>query len=62
MFKNLGPRLIGIRDATMLEGLELAKAYGYEGLDPNLGEARQLAEEHSVEYVTCSPKTGPTEM
>ena len=50
MFKNLSPGAIGIR-ATMLEGLELAKATGYGGLDPNLGEARQLAQEHSIEYV-----------
>lgn len=50
MFKNLNLTAIGIR-ATMLEGLELAKATGYEGLDPNLGEAQQLAQEHSVEYV-----------
>jgi len=50
MFKNLSPGAIGIR-ATMLEGLELAKATGYGGLDPNLGEMRQLAQEHSVEYV-----------
>jgi len=35
----------------MLEMLELAKATGYEGFDANLGEARQLADENSVEYV-----------
>ena len=35
----------------MLEGLELAKTTGFEGLDLNLGEARQIAQEHSVEYV-----------
>ena len=50
MFKNLLPWAIGIR-GTLLEMLELAKTTGYGGLDPNLGEARQLADEHSVEYV-----------
>lgn len=50
MFKNLSPGAIGI-SANMKEGLELARATGFQGLDLNLGEARQLAEEHSVEYV-----------
>jgi len=35
----------------MEEGLELAKSAGFGGLDLNLGEARQLAEAQSVEYV-----------
>jgi len=50
MYKNLNLRAINI-DATLLEGLELAKANGYGGLDPHLGEAEELAQEHSVEYV-----------
>ena len=35
----------------MKEGLALAKNAGFEGLDLNIGEAHQLAEEHSVDYV-----------
>ena len=50
MFKNLNLGAINIR-GTMLEGLELAKTAGYGGLDPNLAEAKNLAEEHSVAYV-----------
>lgn len=50
MFKNLSTGAIGIR-AGMKEGLALAKNAGYEGLDLNIGEAHQLAEEHSVDYV-----------
>ena len=50
MFKNLSPGAIGIR-ANMQEGLELAKATGFEGLDLNLGEAQQIAQEHSVDYL-----------
>ena len=50
MFKNLSTGAIGIR-ADMKEGLALAKNAGYEGLDLNIGEAHQLAEEHSVDYV-----------
>ena len=51
MFKNLSPGAVGIRDINMQEGLELAKSTGFGGLDLNLGEANQLAEEHSAQYV-----------
>ncbi len=50
MYKNLSTGAIGIR-ANMKEGLALAKEAGFEGLDLNIGEASQLAEEHSVQYV-----------
>ncbi len=50
MFKNLSTGAIGIQ-ADMKEGLTLAKNAGFEGLDLNIGEASQLAEEHSVQYV-----------
>ena len=51
MFKNLNLSAISIRGTTMLEGLELAKANGYGGYDPNLGEVEQLAQEESAEHV-----------
>ena len=50
MFKNLSTGAIGIH-AGMTEGLTLAKNSGFEGLDLNIGEAGQLAQEHSVDYV-----------
>ena len=50
MFKNLNLNAINIR-VTMLEGLALAKANGYEGLDPNLKEVAELVEEHSIDHV-----------
>ena len=50
MFKNLSTGAIGIH-ADMKKGLALAKEAGFEGLDLNIGEANQLAEEHSVDYV-----------
>ncbi len=50
MFKNLSTGAIGIH-ADMKEGLTLAKEAGFKGLDLNIGEASQLAEEHSVQYV-----------
>ena len=50
MFKNLSTGAIGIR-ANMTEGLDLAKNSGFEGLDLNIDEANQLAQEHSVQYV-----------
>ena len=51
MFKNLSPGAVGIRGINMQESLELAKSTGFGGLDLNLGEAHQLAQEHSVQYV-----------
>ena len=50
MFKNLSTGAIGIH-ANMKEGLALAKNAGFDGLDLNIGEANQLAQEHSVDYV-----------
>ncbi len=50
MFKNLMPFALGIR-APMLEVLELVKTTGFEGMDLSLGEAQQLAKEHSVAHV-----------
>ena len=50
MFKNLSTGAIGIR-ANMTEGLELAKNAGFEGLDLNIDDASQLAQEHSVQHV-----------
>ena len=50
MFKNLSTGAIGIH-AGMTEGLALAKNAGFDGLDLNIGEANQLAQEHSVDYV-----------
>ena len=51
MFKNLNLVAISIRDTTMLEGLELAKANGYEGFDPSIDEVEKLAQENSVDHV-----------
>lgn len=50
MFRNLSTGAIGIQ-ANTTEGLALAKDAGFEGLDLNIGEASQLAEEHSIDHV-----------
>lgn len=50
MYKNLNLGAIGIR-GTMLEGLELAKKFGFGGLDIGLGETAKLAKEKSVDHV-----------
>ncbi|HIA65455.1 TPA: sugar phosphate isomerase/epimerase [Candidatus Poribacteria bacterium] len=50
MFKNLSPGAISI-SADMHQGIELAKNAGFDGLDLNIGEASQIAEEKSVGYV-----------
>lgn len=50
MFRNLSTGAIGIQ-ANMSEGLALAKDTGFEGLDLNIGEASQIAKEHSIDHV-----------
>ncbi len=50
MFRSLSPGAIGIR-ANTIEGLELAKAANYQGLDINIGEIAKMVEEKSADYV-----------
>lgn len=50
MFRSLSPGAIGIR-ANTIEGLELAKAADYQGLDINMGEVAKMVEENSADYV-----------
>jgi len=50
MFRSLGPGAIGIR-ASFTEGLELAKAAGFQGLDVNIGGLAELMAEKSADYV-----------
>ncbi|GAB4517543.1 MAG: sugar phosphate isomerase/epimerase [Anaerolineae bacterium] len=51
MFKNLSAGAIGVRDVTLAEAIELARAAGFEGIDFSIREAAQLADAHGVEYV-----------
>jgi len=51
MYKDLNLVAISIRDTSLQEGLELAKANGYEGFDPNIAEVETLVQEKSVDYV-----------
>jgi len=44
MFRNLSPGAVGIK-ATFGESIQLAKDAGYEGLDLNLGAAKELGPE-----------------
>jgi sugar phosphate isomerase/epimerase len=50
MYRNLSPGAVGIR-ASFIEGLELTKGAGFDGVDLNVGEAARLADEHSIEWV-----------
>ena len=50
MFRSLGPGAIGIR-ASLTEGLEIAKAADFQGLDVNINEAAKLVEEKSADHV-----------
>jgi len=50
MFRSLGPGAIGIR-ASIVEGLELAKAADFQGLCIGIGAISKLVEENSADYV-----------
>ncbi len=50
MFRSLSPGAIGIR-ASLTEGLELAKASDFQGLDISIGEVARMVEENSPDYV-----------
>ncbi len=50
MFRSLSPGAIGIR-ASLTEGLELAKAANFQGLDIGIGEVARLVEEKSADHV-----------
>src|SRR5262249_32027142 len=50
MFRDLAPGAVGIK-ASFIEGMELAKGAGYQGVDLNIGEAARLVEQHSIEWV-----------
>ena len=50
MYACLSPGAIGIRMA-LPDALKLAAAAGFEGLELDVGEAADLAEQHSVQYV-----------
>jgi sugar phosphate isomerase/epimerase len=50
MFKNLSPGAINIR-CSWVEGLDLARAAGFQGADLNVGEAQAIAREQGVEAV-----------
>lgn len=51
MFKNLSPGAIGIRNLTLADSIELARASGFAGIDFNIREAADLAALRGVEYV-----------
>jgi sugar phosphate isomerase/epimerase len=50
MFRSLSPGAIGIR-ASLTEGLELAEAADFQGLDISIGEVARMVEENSPDYV-----------
>ena len=50
MYACLSPGAIGIRMA-LPDALKLAAATGFEGLELDIGEAADLAEQRGVEYM-----------
>jgi sugar phosphate isomerase/epimerase len=51
MFKNLSPGAIGIRNITLPQAIELARQTGFTGIDFNIREAAELAEQEGIGYV-----------
>lgn len=51
MFKNLNAGAIGINNKSLAETIVLAHKSGFGGIDFNIREAAQLADEHGVDYV-----------
>jgi len=51
MFKNLSAYAIGIRTYSLPQVIDLAKQTGFSGVDFGIQEAKQLADEHSIQYV-----------
>lgn len=47
MFKNLNPGMIGIH-ASLVEALDMAAQYGFDGVDINLPDMAEIARETSV--------------
>ncbi len=50
MFKNLNPGMIGIH-ASLVEALDMAAQYGFDGVDINLPDMAEMARETSVDEV-----------
>jgi sugar phosphate isomerase/epimerase len=51
MFKNLSPGAIGIRGLSLSQAIELAKKTGFQGIDFDIREAAQLADQHDIDHV-----------
>lgn len=51
MFKNLNAGAIGIRNYTLEQTLGLAKQTGFSGIDFNIQEVAQLAQDNGIEHV-----------
>ena len=51
MFRSLSPGALGIGGLSFEEGMDLAKATGFQGLDADIGYLAKLVEEKSADYV-----------
>lgn len=51
MFKNLSTGAIGIRNVSLADAIELARASGFGGIDFNIKEAAELADLRGLAYV-----------
>ena len=51
MFRSLSPGALGIGGLSFEEGMDLAKATGFQGFDADIGYLAKLVEEKSADYV-----------
>lgn len=51
MFKSLAPGAVGVK-ATLAEGLEFARAAGFQGLDVHIREVAHCVRENGADHVT----------
>lgn len=51
MYTSLNTGAIGIKNYTLTQTLALARQFGFEGVDFNIQEAADLAQQHGIEHV-----------
>jgi sugar phosphate isomerase/epimerase len=51
MYKSLNTGAIGIKNFTLAQTIDLARQFGFTGIDFNIQEAADLAQQHGIEHV-----------
>src|SRR5438128_12649105 len=51
MYKTLSPGAIGVKAATVSDGIAAAKIGGFSGLEVSIGQLADLLDQHGTRYV-----------